>query len=80
MNKSNPLEDISSIGFVLLQAKETQLNVCDFKGKSVWSIAKEFSVVYYEEKLNLAENFSPGVYYYELLTAYGSKTKSMVLI
>ena len=79
-NRPNPFSENALIGFDLSEASQVQLNILDITGRIVRQISYDGIKGYNELIINREDLDGKGVYYYQLATANGIKTKKMIVI
>jgi len=79
-NKPNPFNATALIGFDLAEAAQVQLNILDITGRIVRQISYDGIKGYNELIINRKDLDGKGVYYYQLATANGIKTKKMIVV
>ena len=79
-NKPNPFSKNTIIGFELTQAEEASLSIFDVRGKRIKLIKNNFQKGYNELIINEKDLGTKGVYYYQLATSKGIKTRKMLVV
>jgi len=79
-NRPNPFSDNALISFDLGQAENVNLSILDLTGRVVKQIQYAANEGYNELTINRKELDGKGVYYYQLSTSSGIKTKKMIVV
>ncbi len=79
-NRPNPFNATALIGFDLAEAALVQLNILDITGRIVKQVSHDGIKGYNELIVNRKDLDGKGVYYYQLATANGIKTKKMIVV
>jgi hypothetical protein len=79
-NKPNPFKTNTLIGFELKKAENIQFKIMDITGKTVKQINYEGQLGRNELLINNKDLKGKGVYYYQIATTEGIKTKKMLVI
>ncbi|MFK7924923.1 MAG: endonuclease/exonuclease/phosphatase family protein [Bacteroidia bacterium] len=74
----NPLQERSTIYYILPQSSSVQINIFDAAGRKVFSQQTQNGPGSHSANLN-ASAFTAGIYYCQLVTDYGSKTSKFVI-
>ena len=76
-NRPNPFSHTTVIGFEIPQSASIVLQITDISGKLVESIEKDATTGYNEIRLDA--DLPSGMYFYELITPYGSLVSRMIV-
>ena len=79
-NKPNPFHDQVVVPFSLPGSCTAQIRVIDANGRTVAEYKGWFKEGYNEQQFDLENNAGEGVFYYELVTPYGTLARKMVRI
>jgi len=79
-NRPNPVNDRTTIGFILPAATDAQLRVLDLSGRELWRVDKSYPAGYHEESFRLDELGTTGMLFYELTTPQGTQTRKMLAL
>ena len=75
-NRPNPFSQHTTIDFTLPQSGQATIRIIDISGREIHKVEGFFHKG--ENELLLEYNFSPGLYFYELSTPYGTRIKRMM--
>ena len=79
-NKPNPFNANALIGFDLGETEKVNLSILDITGRVVKEVQYDAMKGYNELTINRKELEGNGVYYYQLATSNGVKTKKMIVV
>ena len=77
--RPNPFTDLTSAGFILPEAADVVFRVFDASGRLLSEVSKSCPAGYNEVQIDMGAQ-QPGLFYYELTTPFGVRSKKMVLI
>nr|MBS0036635.1 T9SS type A sorting domain-containing protein [Saprospiraceae bacterium] len=75
-NKPNPFNYFTTIEFVLPQSGEATLRIMDISGREVFKLDGMYPGGHNEVRIDWQS--TPGVYFYELITPYGTRVRKMI--
>jgi hypothetical protein len=79
-NRPNPFKDETLISFNLPEATHATLTISDINGRTLKEVEGDFNAGYHELSISKSELGATGAIYYQLMTDYGTVTKSMIVL
>lgn len=79
-NRPNPFKEKTQVSFYLPQASQATLTILDVHGKVIKSIQGDYEKGEHSIVLNRQDIAGSGLFYYQLATAAGKVTKTMLIL